>query len=410
MVLGGADLVGRAHTGQGKTMVLVLSILKCLINGPAKRKKKNVYSYQEIKLKRGIGTPGRIKDHTNFLKQDRKTIDLVGNDEIKTSNSVRHIAPPCNRQAISRLIPYIDRLYSSGGSKICFTKTKDQASELSGLLPGARIFLVDIQQSQHKITVAGFRKDYISFSGRIGGADNTGVVVMLYGSRKSSVSRIEKQVGKRFEHVSASQPNDIAKAVGMEAAEKSTQVCDSGVCALVMIAGKRKLSESAPLDEEQGGNNASRGKKSNKVTKRKGARKKKEIAKDESIEESSQFLVDSDDVSDNESDTKEPLRTRKKDSPAAGSSDVEEGKTEKKVRQRIVKKDKDVEDGLVTTSSTYDEVSDAEEALKPLMTTVREKRLISENMTVKISVTCTGGLLSCVVLDLHSMFLFHQEG
>ncbi|KAG5393816.1 hypothetical protein IGI04_023779 [Brassica rapa subsp. trilocularis] len=70
-----------------------------------------------------------------------------------------------------------------------------------------------------------------------------------------------------------------------------------------------------------------------------------------------------DDASDKESDTKEPLRTRKKASPAAGSSDVEEGKTEKNVRQRTVKKDKDVEDGLVTTSSTYDEVSDAEKAL-----------------------------------------------
>ncbi|WZZ00410.1 hypothetical protein YC2023_072738 [Brassica napus] len=89
----------------------------------------------------------------------------------------------------------------------------------------------------------------------------------------------------------------------------------------------------------------------------------KVIAKDEPIEESSQFLVDSDDASDKESDTKEPLRTRKKASPAAGSSDVEEGKTEKNVRQRTVKKDKDVEDGLVTTSSTYDEVSDAEKAL-----------------------------------------------
>ncbi|KAL0700279.1 hypothetical protein Bca4012_056401 [Brassica carinata] len=407
MVLGGADLVGRAHTGQVKTMFLMLSILKSLINGPAKRKKKNVYGSHEIKLKRGVGTPGRIKDHTErhniattFLKQDKKTIDLVGNDEIKTSNSVTHIALPCNKQAISRLIPYIDRWYSSGGSKICFTKTKDQASEFSGLLSGARTLDGDIQQSQHKITLTGFRKgkfsmlvatnvtargldinnvqliiqcesprdveDYISCSGRIGGSGNTGVVVMLYGSRNSGVSRIEKQAGKRFEHVSALHPNDIVKAVGMEASEKTTQVCDSVVPAFMMAAGRRKLSESAPLDEEHGGNNAGGGKKSNKVTKRNGARttKKKVIAKDEPIEESSQFLVDSDDVSDNESDTKEPLRTRKKASPAAGFSDVEEGKTEKKVKQRTVKKDKDLEDGLVTTSCTYDEVSDAaQEAL-----------------------------------------------
>lgn len=46
---------------------------------------------------------------------------------------------------------------------------------------------------------------------------------MLYYSRKSG---IEKQAGVKFEHVSAPQPNDIARAVGMEAAEKITQVCD----------------------------------------------------------------------------------------------------------------------------------------------------------------------------------------
>ncbi|KAH0878354.1 hypothetical protein HID58_065748, partial [Brassica napus] len=203
MILGGADLVGRARTGQGKKL--------------------------EIKLKRGadivVGTPGRIKDHTErhniatwFLKQDKKTIDLVGNDKIKASNSVRPIALPCNKQSMSRLIPYTISLYSSGGSKICFTKTKDQASQFSGLLPGARALHGDIQQSQRKITLVGFRK------GQTGGAGKSGVAIMLYGSRKSGLSSIEKQTGKRFEHVSAPQPNDIAKAVGMEAAEKIIQI------------------------------------------------------------------------------------------------------------------------------------------------------------------------------------------
>lgn len=53
---------------------------------------------------------------------------------------------------------------------------------------------------------------------------------MLYDSRRSGVSKIEKQAGIKFEHVSAPQPNDIAKAVGMEAAEKITQVCDRYGC------------------------------------------------------------------------------------------------------------------------------------------------------------------------------------
>ncbi|KAF8082092.1 hypothetical protein N665_0848s0010 [Sinapis alba] len=137
-----------------------------------------------------------------------------------------------------------------------------------------------------------------------------------------------------------------------------------GKHSFLMVAGRRKLSESAPLDEDDGGNGAVGGKKPTKVPKKSGARttKKKVVAKDEPLEESSQLLVDSDNVSDNESDTKEPVRrTRKKASPAAAASSVvDEGKTEKKVRRkRTVKKDKEVEDGLVT----YDEASDVEEAL-----------------------------------------------
>ncbi|KAJ4877435.1 DEAD-box ATP-dependent RNA helicase 7 [Raphanus sativus] len=390
MVLDGADLVGRARTGQGKTLAFVLPILESLINGPAKSKRKNgygrapsvlvllptrelakqvyadfeayggsvgltsccvyggdPYAPQEHKLKRGVdivvGTPGRIKDHierrnldltylqfrvldeademlrmgfvddvelilgkvedpkkvqtllfsatlpgwvqniaARFLKQDKKTIDLVGNDKMKASNSVRHIALPCNKQAMSRLIPDIISLYSSGGSTIIFTETKDQASELSGLLPGARALHGDIQQSQREITMAGFRKgkfstlvatnvaargldindvqliiqcepprdveDYIHRSGRTGRAGNTGVAVMLYDSRKSGVSRIEKQAGIKFEHVSAPQPNDIARAVGMEAAEKITQVCDSVVPAF--MAAAKELLESSGVSAE----------------------------------------------------------------------------------------------------------------------------------------------------------------
>ncbi|KAL0718327.1 hypothetical protein Bca4012_067649 [Brassica carinata] len=390
MVLDGADLVGRARTGQGKTLAFVLPILESLINGPAKSKRKNGYGRppsvlvllptrelakqvfadfdayggavglasccvyggdpyqpQEYKLKRGVdivvGTPGRIKDHierrnldltylqfrvldeademlrmgfvddvelilgkvedpkkvqtllfsatlppwvkdiaAKFLKPEKKTIDLVGNDKMKASNSVRHIALPCNKQAMSRLIPDIISLYSSGGSTIIFTETKDQASELSGLLPGARALHGDIQQSQREITMAGFRKgkfstlvatnvaargldindvqliiqcepprdveDYIHRSGRTGRAGNTGVAVMLYDSRKSGVSRIEKQAGIKFEHVSAPQPNDIARAVGMEAAEKITQVCDSVVPAF--MAAAKELLESSGVSAE----------------------------------------------------------------------------------------------------------------------------------------------------------------
>ncbi|CAL0333220.1 unnamed protein product [Lupinus luteus] len=378
IILDGSDLVGRARTGQGKTLAFVLPILESLTNGMAKASRKvgygrtpsvivllptrelakqvnadfevyggamglsscclyggAPYQAQEIKLRRGvdivIGTPGRIKDHiergnidlsllrfrvldeademlrmgfvedvelilgkvedvnkvqtllfsatlpvwvkqisTRFLKHDKKTIDLVGNEKMKASNNVRHIVLPCNSSARSQLIPDIIRCYSSGGRTIIFTEKKESASELAGVLPGARPLHGDIQQSQREITLSGFRSGkfltlvatnvaargldindvqliiqcepprdveaYIHRSGRTGRAGNTGVAVMLYDPRKSSVSRIERESGVKFEHISAPQPDDIAKAVGGEAAEKILQVSDSVVPAFKSAA------------------------------------------------------------------------------------------------------------------------------------------------------------------------------
>lgn len=55
---------------------------------------------------------------------------------------------------------------------------------------------------------------------------NTGVAVMLYDPRKSNISKIERESGVKFEHVSAPQPVDVAKAAGLGAAEMITSVSD----------------------------------------------------------------------------------------------------------------------------------------------------------------------------------------
>jgi ATP-dependent RNA helicase DDX21 len=61
----------------------------------------------------------------------------------------------------------------------------------------------------------------ICFSG------NTGVAVMLYEPRyKYSVSRLERESGVKFEHISAPQPTDVAQSAGSEAADAIASVSD----------------------------------------------------------------------------------------------------------------------------------------------------------------------------------------
>ncbi|KAG6746405.1 hypothetical protein POTOM_050945 [Populus tomentosa] len=207
---------------------------------------------------------------SKFLKPTKKTIDLVGNEKMKASTNVRHIVLPCSTSAIPQVIPDIIRCYASGGRTIIFTEKRESANELSGLLPGARALHGEIQQSQREVTLSGFRsgkfltlvatnvaargldindvqliiqceppKDveaYIHRSGRTGRAGNSGVAVMLFDPRRSNISKIQRESGVKFEHITAPKAEDIAKAVGVEAAETIIQVSDSVIPAFKSAA------------------------------------------------------------------------------------------------------------------------------------------------------------------------------
>ncbi|KZV25365.1 DEAD-box ATP-dependent RNA helicase 7 [Dorcoceras hygrometricum] len=345
-VLDGSDLVGRARTGQVfsdfEAYGGALGLNSCCLYGGSPYQPQQIQLKRGVDIV--VGTPGRIKDHiergnidlrslkfrvldeademlrmgfvedvelilgkvedaskvqtllfsatlpdwvkqiqAKFLKSDKKTADLVGNQKMKASTSVRHIVLPCSSSARSQLIPDIIRCYSSGGRTIIFTETKDSASTLAGLLPGARALHGDIQQATREVTLSGFRSGkfstlvatnvaargldiddvqliiqcepprdveaYIHRSGRTGRAGKSGVAVMLYDPRKSNFSRIERESGVKFEHIAAPQPADLAKAAGLEAAEKITEISDSVIP--VFKAAAEELLNSSDLSPSE---------------------------------------------------------------------------------------------------------------------------------------------------------------
>ncbi|XP_010551378.1 PREDICTED: fructokinase-like 2, chloroplastic [Tarenaya hassleriana] len=121
------------------------------------------------------------------------------------------------------------------------------------------------------------------------------------------------------------------------------------------VSARRKISESAPLVDEEDGNGAVGRKTPSRSSRSGAARTRKKTVVDDELEESSELCVD-EDASEEENavsaSTTQPRRTRRK--ALASSSDVDEAKTEKKVRRRrAAKKDKDIDNAS--------EVSDLEE-------------------------------------------------
>ncbi|KAK9857176.1 hypothetical protein WJX84_009545 [Apatococcus fuscideae] len=383
--LDGYDTVGRARTGQGKTLAFVLPLVEILAkeDGPGAKKHgrsprvivlaptrelaKQVhsdfdyigqafnlstlsvyggapYGPQENALRKGVdvvvGTPGRVKDHLErgrldlsnlkarvldecdemlnmgfvddvelilnhggagnvqtllfsatlpswvkditrrFLRPDHKTVDLVGDQKMKASNSVQHMILPCHWTQRGQVVSDLVRCYGAAGRTIVFTETKRDANELStslGEKVRAQALHGDIPQNQREVTLAGFRagtfevlvatdvaargldisgvdlvvqsepsKDpetYIHRSGRTGRANGTGVSITLVDRRKEGlIPFIEKRAGLKFERIGAPQPKDIVRVAGEKAVEALARY-DRNVIGMFKAAAAKLVQE-----------------------------------------------------------------------------------------------------------------------------------------------------------------------
>ncbi|KAK4363413.1 hypothetical protein RND71_018654 [Anisodus tanguticus] len=271
----------------GKTLAFVLPILESLINGPTKDSRKTGYGralsvlvllptrelalqvfadfdvygravgltscclygnspmgQQQVQLKRGVdivvGTPGRVKGHIERGNIDFRSLkfrvldevdemlkigfvndvefileiaDLVGDEKMKASKNVRHIIIPCSSSSRAQLIPDVIRCYSRSGKFLTLVATNVAARGL------------DIDDFQLIIQCEPPRdvEAYIHRSGRTGRAE-------------VQHSKIERESGVKFEHLSAPQPADVAKAAGKEAADAVAEISDSVIPAFKAAA------------------------------------------------------------------------------------------------------------------------------------------------------------------------------
>lgn len=96
-----------------------------------------------------------------YMKSERVTIDLVGDDKTKVSTTVKHLIIPSRWQNRSDVLGDIVSVYARGGSgrTIIFCETKHEVNELAlhEKLAGSQVIHGDIVQKQRETSMQGFR-------------------------------------------------------------------------------------------------------------------------------------------------------------------------------------------------------------------------------------------------------------
>lgn len=184
-----------------------------------------------------------LETSRKFMAEGYRFIDMIGNQPIKTSVTVQHIAIPYPHEYQKwNILKRIMKTYASNNEKtIIFTETKADCFSLQNMLPQnvkSSVLNGDIPQEERSRIMTLFRRDkidsivttnvlargidfkgvdliiqasvpndvesYIHRSGRTGRAGKKGISIIMYNERdRDSLRKIEKKAFIRFEHLNA---------------------------------------------------------------------------------------------------------------------------------------------------------------------------------------------------------------
>ena len=195
-----------------------------------------------------------------YMRPDKITLDLIGNDKQKTSSLVKHFALASRWQNRADVLGDIVAVYGRGsaGRTIIFVEKKGEANDLAMndklVAMGTQVLHGDIPQKQREITMQGFRdgkftsliatnvcargvdipevdlvinceppsdvESYIHRSGRTGRAGKSGVCVTFYkADQVGLLQNISRRAGVDFAKIGAPQAKDIVAAHAAETLE-----------------------------------------------------------------------------------------------------------------------------------------------------------------------------------------------
>ena len=225
-----------------------------------------------------------------FLQPGYTTVDLVGNETKKASDSVTHMVMPCQWSERTELVCDLIKAKVPGdGRVIVFCDTKRDCGELSEALQkemkkGAKALHGDVNQAQREVVLADFRANkfqtlvatdvaargldisgvelvvqcdppkeaetYIHRSGRTGRGGATGVCVVLCTPRNEwAIPNIERKGGFKFIKIAPPQPAEMVAAAA-KIAIAQVRAVSRGASKLFMDAASELLASGAGEHDE----------------------------------------------------------------------------------------------------------------------------------------------------------------